>query len=87
LTIKLLCTSNLTYFISISDAMMKKKVVALCVVVLALLPLIFIMPMTTASLSRLPTDMYIGGLRGEKNPHQIDPGPGGPDSKPIGPTG
>jgi hypothetical protein len=46
--------------------MMKKKVIALCVVVIALLPLFFIMPTMTGSSPRVPTDLYIGGLRGHE---------------------
>jgi hypothetical protein len=42
--------------------------------VIALLPLFFIMPTMTGSPPRLPTDPYIGGLRGADGPHQ--PGSG-----------
>lgn len=60
--------------------MMKKKVLALCVVMIALLPLFFIMPTMTGSSPRVPTDLYIGGLRGTQDgpiqpSHPEDPGP------------
>jgi hypothetical protein len=41
---------------------MKKKIAVLCVVVIAILPLIVITPTMTGAFQRLPADLHISGL-------------------------